>query len=200
MTIGTNRNSALSLAARASRRLQRGRVVRGAVLWIWLLALVGFVAAGLVGWWQWTSGAAIDTPLRWWGLLLAFYATEWLVVQMRFGRRVHTFSMRSVPLVVGLLAVAPVELLAATSMAAAIFAGSRRRDPLSILVLLVGRRLLEASVAVAVFALAAPTDQLFSPTGWLVVMAAAVGAHVAGHFLSSVASWIQGIRSSLVDS
>ncbi len=199
MTIGSNRNSALSLAARASRRLQRGRVVRGAALWIWLLALLGFVAAGLTGWWQWTSRAAIDTPLRWWGLLLAFYATEWLVVQMRFGRRVHTYSMRAVPLVVGLLAVAPVEQLAAASMAAALIAGSRRRDPLSMLVLLVGRRLLEGSVAIAVFALSAP-QQLFSPTGWLIVLAAAVGAHIAGHFVSSMASWIQGIKSSLVDS
>ena len=200
MTIGSSRKSALSMAARASRRLQRGRVGRKVAVWIWVLAVVGFLAAAGVGWWQWQTIARLDTPLYWWGLVGVFYAAEWLVVRMRFGRRIHTYSMMAVPLVVGLLAVAPVELLAATSMAAVVFAGSRRRDPLVMLVLLVGRRLLEASVAITVFALAGPTDGVFSARGWLVVIAAAVAAHLVGHFLYSLASWLQGIDSSFVDS
>lgn len=199
MTIGTSRKSALSLAARASRRLQRGRVARRAALWIWLLALTGFVAAGLVGWWQWSAANLLESPLRWWGLLVGFYAAEWLVVHMRFGRRVHSYTMIAVPLVVGLLAVAPVELLAASSMAAVVFAGSRRREPLVMLVLLIGRRLLEASVAITLFALAAPQEDIFSPAGWLVILCAAIAAHVVGHVLFAIASWVQGVATSVGD-
>jgi hypothetical protein len=58
------------------------------------------VVAGLVGWWQWSAGVELETPLRWWGLVVAFYAAEWLVINMRFGPRVHTFTMMAVPLVV----------------------------------------------------------------------------------------------------
>lgn len=200
MTIGKSRNSALSLAARASRRLQRGRVARRAALWIWMLALTGFVAAGLVGWWQWLSVAQLlESPLRWWGLLVGFYAAEWLVVHMRFGRRVHSYTMMAVPLVVGLLAVAPVELLAASAISAVVFAGSRRREPLVMLVLLIGRRLLEGSVAIAIFALAAPEGDVFSPTGWLVALTAVVSAHLVGHILFSLASWVQGVATSIGD-
>ncbi|MDJ0923251.1 MAG: EAL domain-containing protein [Acidimicrobiia bacterium] len=199
MTIGTRRTSGLNLAARASRRLRRGRVARRAALWIWLLALAGFVAAGLVGWWQWQTLARLDTPIRWWGLLIGFLAAEWLVVHMRFGRRVHTFSMIAIPLVVGLLAVAPVELLAATSMGAVAYAGTRRREPIAMLILLVSRRLLEASVAVSVLALAEHSGDWFGPTGWLIVLAAAVAAHLVGHFLFSISSWVQGHESSAGD-
>lgn len=199
MTLGTSRKSALSLAARASRRLQRGRVARRAALWIWLLALTGFVAAGLVGWWQWSTGQLLDSPLRWWGLIVGFYVAEWLVVHMRFGRRVHSYTMMAVPLVVGLLAVAPVELLAGAAIAAVVFAGSRRREPLVMLILLIGRRLLEGSVAISVFAIAAPEGDVFTPTGWLVVLAAVVAAHLVGHVLFSIASWVQGVETSVGD-
>jgi diguanylate cyclase (GGDEF)-like protein len=168
-------------------------------LWIWLLALTGFVAAGLVGWWQWTADVLIDLPMRWWGLVIGFYAAEWLVVNVRFGRRVHTFTMMAVPLVVGLAAVAPVELLAALAIAAAVFAGSRRREPLVMLILLIGRRLLEGSAAIAVVAIAAPPGDEFTPTRWLVMIAAAVAAHFVGFVLFTAATWIQGIGSSVGD-
>jgi hypothetical protein len=199
MTIGRKRQSALSLAERASRRLRRGRVSGRAALWIWVLAVSGFVVAGVVGWWQWEAVPRVDTSLGWWALLAGFIVSEWLVVSMRFGRRVHSYSMVAVPLVVGLLTSTPVELLAATSVAAVIFAGSRRREPLVMLVLLVSRRLIEAAVAISVLAFASDLSNWFAPTGWLTILAAAVAAHIAGHLTFSVASWFQGVESSTAD-
>jgi diguanylate cyclase (GGDEF)-like protein len=158
---------------------------------------VGFVAAALVGWWHWDTPAVLESSLAWWGLLLAFYASEWLGVTMRFGGRSHIFTMGAIPLVIGLLVVAPVELLAVTALATVVFAGTRRREPLAMLVLLVGRRLLEASTAIVIFDLAGSVDDPFSPTGWLVAMAAAVGAYLAGYVVYSLASAVQGLTASL---
>ncbi|MCP3999202.1 MAG: EAL domain-containing protein [bacterium] len=200
MTLGTNRKSAFNVAAKAARRMQRGRVERRAAVWIWLLAVSGFVAAGLVGWWQWESTAIIDSPLAWWGLLIAFYASEWLVVATRYGGRPLVFTMSAVPLVVGLLAVAPVELIAVIALSTVVFAGSRRREPLVMLILLVGRRLLEAATAVVVFRLAGSVGETFGPTGWLVAIAAAGAAYMLGHGLVTLAMSIQGGTSSLGDS
>ncbi len=179
--------------------MQRGRVARRAALWIWLIALAGFAAAGLVGWWQWDSPAIFDSALAWWGLLIAFYASEWLVVAMRNGGQSLSFTMGAVPLVVGLLVVAPVELIAVVALSTVVFAGSRRREPLVILVLLVGRRLLEASAAITIFKLAGSQSDAFGPTGWLVAMAAAVTAFLLGHGLHLLASSVQGIRSPFAE-
>jgi diguanylate cyclase (GGDEF)-like protein len=200
VSIGRNRNSALSIAVRASRRLQRGRVARRAALWIWLLALAGFVGAGLVGWWQWPAMIALDTPLEWWGLAIVFYLAEWLLVHIRFGHRVHTYTMIAVPMIIGLATVTPVEMLAALALATVVFAGSRRREPLVMLVLLIGQRLLEGSVAVSVFALAAPEHDVLGPTGWLVLVAAVLAAHSAGFVVSSIATVVQGVAVAPGDS
>ncbi len=197
---GSNRKSALNLAARAAKRMQRGRVARRAALWIWILAGTGFVAAAFVGWWQWGQPAIIDSPLAWWGLLVGFYVSEWLAVTMRYGGRSHSFTMGGIPLVVGLLAVAPVELLAVIALSTVVFAGSRRREPLVMLVLLVSRRLLEGAAAVTVFSLAGPPDDPFGPTGWLVAMAAAVAAFILGHGLYSLADSVQGLSASFGES
>ncbi len=165
-----------------------------------MLAIVGFVAAALVGWWQWGTPSVIESPLAWWGLLAAFYVSEWLVVSMRYGGRAHAFTMGGIPLVVGLLAVAPVELLAVVAMSTVVFVGTRRREPLVMLILLVGRRLIEASAAITIFKLAASSSDPFGPTGWIVAMAAAVGAYMLGHVLFSMASSVQGLTSSFGES
>ena len=180
--------------------MQRGRVERRAAVWIWLIALTGFLAAGLVGWWQWSTAPVIDSPLAWWGLLIGFYVAEWLVVSLNFGGRAHTFTMGAVPLVIGLFALAPVELLAALAMAAVVFVGSKRREPLVMVVLLVGRRLLEASMAIAVVAFAGIPADPFGSTGWLVALAAAVAAYMVGHALFSLSGSIQGLAASLSES
>ena len=199
MTLGSNRNSAFGLAAKAARRMQRGQVKRRAALWIWLIAVAGFVTAGLVGWWQWNTGSALDSPVTWWVLLIAFYLSEWLVVTMRHGGSSLAFTMGTLPLIAGMLLVAPVELLAVAALSTVVFAGSRRREPLVMLVLLVGRRLLEASVAIAVFQLAGPPADPFSATGWLVGLAAAGAAFLVGHGVTSSALAIQGSVASFSD-
>jgi diguanylate cyclase (GGDEF)-like protein len=200
VTLGSNRKSAFNVAAKAARRMKRGRVARRAAVWIWLLALLGFGAAALVGWWKWTTPAVLPNGLAWWGLLIGFYLSEWLVVTIRYGSRSHGFSMGGILLVVGLLVVRPVELLAVVALSTVVYIGSKRREPLSILVLHVGRRLLEASVAIAVFALAAHGGDPFGATGWLVGLAAMVAAFLAGHTVFSAASALQGSESSLVES
>ncbi len=176
--------------------MKRGRVARRAAVWLWLLALSGFVAAGLVGWWKWTAPAVLPHALAWWGLLIGFYISEWLVVTIRYGNRAHAFSMGAILLVVGLLVVRPVELLAVVALSTVVYIGSKRREPLVVLVLHIGRRLLEASVALVIYALAAHSGDPFGSTGWLVIMAAVVAAFLAGHSAFSLAGAIQGFESS----
>ena len=176
--------------------MKRGRVARRAAVWVWALALLGFVVAGLVGWWTWSNPAVLSNSLAWWGLLIGFHLSEWLVVTMRFGGRTHGFTMGGILLVVGLLVVRPVELLAVVALSTVVYIGSKRREPLAILVLLVGRRLLEASVAIVIFSLAGQTADPFGATGWLIALAAAVGAFLAGHLTYSLACSIQGLEST----
>ena len=200
VTLGSNRKSALNVAAKAARRMKRGRVARRAAGWIWLLALVGFIAASLVGWWQWSTPPVLENSLAWWGLLIGFYLSEWLVVTIRYGGRAHGFSMGGILLVVGLLVVTPVELLAVVALSTVVYIGSKRREPLVILVVHVGRRLLEASVAVAVFNLVPPTGDPFGATGWLITLAAVVAAFLAGHTIFSAVSAVQGFDASVAES
>jgi diguanylate cyclase (GGDEF)-like protein len=180
--------------------MKRGRVARRAAAWIWPLALSGFVAASAVGWWQWATPPVLEHSLAWWGLLIGFYLSEWLVVTIRYGGRTHSFSMGAIVLVVGLLVVSPVVLLAVTALSTVIFIGSKRREPLVVLVLLVGRRLIEAAVAISVFALAGHSEDPFGATGWLVILAAVVAAFLAGHASFSAAAAVQGFDCSLAES
>jgi diguanylate cyclase (GGDEF)-like protein len=177
---GGSKSPESSLAGRSARRLRRARTIRSGATFRWLLAIVGFLASVGVGWWRWSASRLLETDVTWWMLALAFYLGEWLVVYLRFGRDVHALSMTAVPLVVGLVAVSPVELFAAQAIAAAVFAGARRNQPLVSLVSLVGGRLIQAAAAVAVIA-AVPDADFLAPEGWLLLLAAAEAANLVGH-------------------
>lgn len=172
-----------SLAGRPARRLKRARAIRSGATFRWLLAVAGFLASLGVGWWRWSATPVLDTKVTWWMLVLAFYLAEWLVVYLRFGRDVHALSMTAVPLVVGLIALRPVELFAAQAIAAAVFVGTRRSQPLVSLVSLVGSRLVQTAAAVAIMA-AVPGIDVLAAEGWLLLLAATEAANLIGHLES----------------
>ena len=181
-------------SAGSVRALRRGRIHGTGQSSVWALALLGFGFSAAVGWWLMDVDSVLQPPLPWWALAVAFYAAEWLVVHLRFGRDVQSLSMTAAPLVIGLYAVAPLELLAAAGVAAVAFAGSHRRQPISMLVFLVAQRMMLAAAALAVFAAAAPAPDPLGPAGWLIAIAATQAALVLQYATDYLVIRSTGVR------
>jgi len=183
--------------ASSLRALRRGRVYGTGPRTAWFLALVCLGFTALVGWWLMDVASLLQPPLPWWALAVAFYAAEWLVVHLRVGRNVQSLSMTAAPLVIGFYAVAPLELLAAAGVAAVALAGSHRRQPISMLIFHVAQRMMLASVALAVFAAAAPPSDPLGPPGWLVAIAATQAALILRYATDYLVARSTGVRPPL---
>ena len=176
------------------RALRRGRFPRTGARTAWLLALLCLGVTAVVGWWLMDVDSLLQPPLPWWVLAVAFYAAEWLVVNLRFGRDVQSLSMTAAPLVIGLYTVAPLELIAAAGVAAVALAGSHRRQPISMLIFLVAQRMMLAAAALAVFAAAAPASDPLGPAGWLIAIAATQAALILRYATDYLVTRSTGVK------
>ena len=115
-------------------------------------------------------------------LLLAFYATEAYVTQLRFGQSAHAFSLTEFPLVAGLIVVAPIGLLIARLCGSALALSINRRQGPALLAFNLAQVGLRTVSSIAIVALlVAPLENLgLSAYGavWVAVIAAVVVENV----------------------
>ncbi len=175
----------------------RSRSVVNDVTRVWVF--IGLVAATAAGVWLYAFHSignqvflksAVGLP--WWGLAIAFYVAEALVVHLHFRKQAHTLSPSEIPLVLGLFLVTPAGLLAAQLVGAGLaFALHRRQRPIKIAFNLALQTLCTGLGLLVFHALAgAGTSTLVS---WTAALVAAGIAHAAGVLLvSAVISVAEG--------
>ena len=128
----------------------QGSRVESSVLTTWAVSVItlGFVV--LIAWRLLGEDPRLGTRVPWWSLAIAFYAVEWLAVDLRRRFSHDTLSMISVPLVVGLFTLSPMSMLSAQAIGAVGYAASRGQ-PTRFRVFFVTWRLLQVAVALLVF-------------------------------------------------
>jgi diguanylate cyclase (GGDEF)-like protein len=127
---------------------------------------------------------AVGVSLPWWGLAVAFYLAEALVVHLHFRKQAHTLSPSEVPLVLGLFLASPEALLVAQLVGAGLaFAVHRRQRPIKIAFNLALQSLC-TGLGLLVFHALAGTEAS-SVQSWVAALVAAGTAHAAGVLLVS---------------
>jgi len=114
----------------------------------------------------------LGVHIPWWVLAVGFLAAERAVVHLHFRRSAHSFSLGDLPLVLGLLFVAPVELVFAGLVGPAVVLLFDRRLPIIKLVFNTAQFTLTTCIAVVVFRSLADSIGGFGPLVWLVALLA----------------------------
>ena len=143
------------------------------------------------------------TNVPWWALIPVFALAERFPIHFEHRRETVSVSLTTVPLVVGLFAVAPLGLVAARLLGCGLALVLHRRQQPFKLFLNLSMFWLDAAVAVAVFrALSGPdTDTL---TAWPAAFAAAMACDLVATVVLAVAisvyqrRWEAGVVSSLL--
>jgi diguanylate cyclase (GGDEF)-like protein len=147
---------------------------------IWaFISLLSFLAAAL---WAITGGferVAAPHALEWWLVALGFVLTELLVAHVPFERQTHTLDIGAVPLVVGLVYCAPLELLAARLVALALVLAVHSRQRPMKLVFNLANAAVEVAVAVIVFHAVLGGAAVTSWRGWLACYAATLASSLS---------------------
>jgi diguanylate cyclase (GGDEF)-like protein len=152
------------------------------------MSRVWFLTAGLVAAAGTIYGVAarnIPAPpsgiaIPWWVLAAAFTATEMAVVHIQLRRDAHSFSLSEIPLVVGLVFVAPRTLIAAQLVGSLVALGVHRRQSPLKLAFNLAHFTLEASLASVVFHAIAGEGSRVTPSVWAGAFAATGVASVVG--------------------
>ncbi|HEX9855680.1 MAG TPA: GAF domain-containing sensor histidine kinase [Acidimicrobiia bacterium] len=146
-------------------------LVKGGAESVWLLLATIVAAAASLG----TAMLGMepltpDSRAGFWLLAAGFYAAEVAVVHLRVRHHAHSFSMGEVPLVVGLVAAAPLTLLAAQVVGTGVaLAVHRRQAPLK-LTFNLGQLAFQSAIAIVVLrGLLATGASLESASGWMAV-------------------------------
>ncbi|MFC3689783.1 putative bifunctional diguanylate cyclase/phosphodiesterase [Aquipuribacter hungaricus] len=135
----------------------------------------------------------VTAPLEgppWWLLVPAFVLAELVVVHVQARRESLSVSFREVPLVVGLVLLAPVELLAASVLGSAV-AMLRRRSGSEKLLFNLSLLALEASLAAALYHLALGTADPTSARGLLAALATVVVTDLVGAAALTAVVWLK---------
>jgi hypothetical protein len=164
---------------------------------VWAFAAV---LAGLtIALWPWLPSAAPVTPpfnIPWWLLGAAFFIAEANVIHLHIGRSAHSFSMSEIPLVAGLVLVAPHEFIVARLIGSGLalyFARQQRGVKLAFNLAQFG---VSSIVAVAVVRVFADVGPGFGPFLWAGVLAATLMENVVSVIAVSTAISLAEGRSS----
>lgn len=177
----------------------QGSPVEPPVLRTWALDVITLGLVVLIAWRLLGEDPQLSTRVPWWSLAIAFYAVEWLAVDLRRRFSHDTLSMISVPLVVGLFTLAPMSMLAAQAVGAVGYASSRRQ-PTRFRVFFVTWRLLQVAVALLVFSVMPGSFGQLGPLSWFGSVTAALAAYVVGSALAHVLALFSGLRPSVAES
>jgi diguanylate cyclase (GGDEF)-like protein len=135
--------------------------------------------------------APVEVP--WLVLAAAFAVTEVFVVHLQIRRNAHSFSLSEAPLVVGLVFAAPVALIAARVVGAALTLVLHRRQRGVKLAFNVAHLALEACLAVAIFRPLLGGAEPVSWRGWLAALAVtAITDLLSAAYLSAAISLNEG--------
>ncbi|HVM07704.1 MAG TPA: EAL domain-containing protein [Acidimicrobiales bacterium] len=166
---------------------------------VWALAVAMLVTAvGLYLVALADDGGVTDAPfhLPWWSLAPLFFATETLVVRVRYRGQGQALNLNEVPLVIGLFFSSPAELLLALLLGStAALARKRRQSPLQLAVntshfFLAG--VLASMAFRQVTASGLSGDEIIGPSGWSAAILAAILVTVVGHAAITAATVLSG--------
>ncbi len=162
---------------------------------MWLfVAAVGLVSAA-VWLFDLTGIRGGDVRLPWWGLVIAFYLAETLVVHLHFRKQAHTLSPSEVALVLGLFLGSPLGLLVGQLVGAGLaLAIQRRQRPIKLAFNLAEQSLCTGLGLLVFHALSVSGSS--RPFAWVAALLAAGAAHVTGLLLVSAVIAIADRRFS----
>jgi diguanylate cyclase (GGDEF)-like protein len=146
----------------------------------------------------------IPTPVRlpWLALAAAFAVAEIFVVHLHIRRNAHSFSLSEVPLVVGLIFIAPVALITARMVGALVALVLHRRQRGVKLVFNIAHFTLETCVALAIFRTVLGDADPISWRGWLAALVVTTTTDLLGSaYLAAAISLHEGrfVREGLGD-
>jgi signal transduction histidine kinase len=132
-------------------------------------------------------------------LAIGFYAAEVLIVHLQFRKDAHTFSVSEIPMLLGVLYAAPIDVLIGQFVGALVALVIHRRQRFAKLAFNLGQLLIQCVAAVVVFRWVHPM-----PTFDLVTVAAAMAAMLValfvGHLAVGSAILATGGRENLTES
>ncbi len=134
-----------------------------------------------------TNPVVAPFGIPWWLLAAAFFVAEANVIHLHIGRSAHSFSMSEIPLVAGLVLVAPHEFLLARLIGSGLalyFARRQRSVKLAFNLAQFGVSSIAALAVVRVFALAGDG---FGPLLWAGVLVATLAENLVGVITVSTA-------------
>jgi signal transduction histidine kinase len=122
-----------------------------------------------------------DVQVPWWALTALFCLGEILVVHVQFRRNAYSFSLSEIPLVIGLFASSPSELVMALVFGSAISLIIHRRQSLLKLMFNLSHFALEACLALLIFHAFGPQGP-FDPMTWLAAFVTTFGVALVADF------------------
>jgi diguanylate cyclase (GGDEF)-like protein len=186
-----NPQSAKSLAARLTAASSGA-----ARVWVFATVLAGLTFV-LWPWLPRFSPVTAPFAIPWWLLAAAFFIAEAKVIHLHIGRSAHSFSMSEIPLVAGLVLVAPPEFVLARLIGSGLalyFARQQRSVKLAFNLAQFG---VSSIVAVGVVRAFSLLDSGFGPVLWAGVLAATLSENLVGVVTVSTAISLAEGRSML---
>ena len=159
---------------------------------VWLLTAFLFAAAFLLYFWLVHPQGPVAGPFRvpWWGMAIAFAATDIFVVHLHTRRDAFSFSLSEIPLVVGLFLASPVSLILGRIVGGmAALTMHRRQSGLKLAFNLGQFFLFEGVLPILIFRLVLGTHATISVWGW----AAAYCAVLSTNLFSGMAISLAGL-------